>query len=97
MSTDNPPKAIVENCSLAASSQVAPDIQVTVYHIEARMLVPANKYSDDIYRIKIIKPKGARYLMPEDGTSMEHGRFSFDSTEEIPTGSELELEITPIA
>ncbi|HXM02019.1 MAG TPA: hypothetical protein VN939_05420 [Chthoniobacterales bacterium] len=96
MSTDIKPRAIVEDCSLAASGKVTPDIQVTLYHVEARMLGPATKYSTDVYMVRITNPEGIGDLMDEEGTLMEHGRFSFDSTQEVPKGTELELENTPI-
>jgi len=96
MSSPDTPKAIVEDCSLAASGKVTPDIQVTLYHVEARMLVPATKYSTDVYMVRIINPEGIGDLMDEEGTLMEHGRFSFDSTQEVPKDTELELQITPI-
>ena len=50
MSTDIK-KAIVEACSLAASGKVTPDIQVTFYHVEARMLTSG--YSDESYTVRI--------------------------------------------
>jgi hypothetical protein len=93
MSTDTK-KAVVEDCSLTASERVTPDIQVTFYHVKAQMLTSG--YSDDIYMIEIIKPEGLRHLMPKDGTLMEHGEFFFDSTEDVPKGTELEVEITEI-
>jgi hypothetical protein len=96
MSGEITPKAIVEDCHLDASGQVTPDIQVTYYRVEARMLVPANKYTDDSYMVRIIKPEGMGYLMDEKGVLMDHGRFSFGSAEEVPKGTELELEISPI-
>ena len=49
MSTDPTPEAIVEDCRLIESGEVATDLKVTFYHVEARMWAPANKYSDDIY------------------------------------------------
>jgi hypothetical protein len=35
-------------------------------------------------------------LIDEEGTLMEHGKFSFDSTEEIAIDTELEIEITGV-
>ena len=60
------------------------------------MLAPANKYSDDVYMVRIIKPEGIGDLMDEEGTLMEHGKFSFDSTEEVPKDTRLEVKITPL-
>ena len=98
MSTNITPKAIVENCILLpAPDEVTPGIKITVYRVEARMLVPANKFSDDIYMVRITKPEGMGDLMDDEGALMEHGRFPFDSTQEVPKDTELELEITEIA
>ena len=87
------PKAIVEDCRFIESREV---IKVTFYHVEARMWAPANKYSDDIYMVRIIKPEGIGDLMDDEGTLMERGKFSFDSTEEVPKGTKLEVEITSV-
>ena len=98
MSTNITPKAIVENCILLpAPDEVTPGIKITVYRVEARMLVPANKFSDDIYMVRITKPEGMGDLMDDEGALIEHGRFSFDSTQEVLKDTELELEITEIA
>jgi hypothetical protein len=88
------PKAIVEDCHLDASAQVTPDVQVAYYRVEARMLVPRN--SGDSYMVRIIKPEGLGHLVHEKGELMEHGKFSFGSTEDVPKGTELELQISPI-
>src|SRR6516164_8210050 len=96
MSTDRTPEAIVEDCRLIESGEVATDLKVTFYHVEARMLVPANKYSDDVCMVRIIKPEGIGDLMDEEGTLMEHGKFSFESTEEVPKDTRLEVKITPL-
>ena len=96
MSSDIVPKAIVEDCHLDASTKITPDVQVTYYRVEAQMLVPANKSTDDSYMVRIIKPEGMGYLMDEKGVLMDHGRFSFGSTQEVSKGTELELEIISI-
>lgn len=96
MSIDVSPVAIVEDCQWDAFGKVTRDIQVTLYNVEARMLVPADTYTEGMYLIRIIEPEGMGHLMPERGTSMENGKFSFTSTEEVPKGTQLELEITPV-
>lgn len=58
--------------------------------------VPAKAYSEGVYLVRIIKPAGMGHLMPERGISMEHGKFSFNSTELVPKGTQLEVEITPV-
>jgi len=95
MSFHQTAKAVVVSCSLAASDQITVDITVTLYQVEAR--VPEPKYSDDVYMVKVVKPQGVGDLIDEGGTTMEHGKFSFDSTEEIAIDTELEVEIIEIA
>jgi hypothetical protein len=96
MSGEMTPKAIVAECHLDASAQVTPDVQATYYHVDAQMLVPAQKYSGESYMVRIIKSERLGHLMDEKGVPMEHGKFSFDSTEDVPKGTELELKISPI-
>ena len=60
------------------------------------VLVSANKFSDDVYMVRITKPEGIGDLMDDEGTLMEHGRFSFDSTQEVPKDTQLDVEVTPI-
>jgi hypothetical protein len=95
MSPPDTAEAIVEACSLAASDEITLGLIVTLYRVEARVLEP--KYSDDIYMVRITKPEGVGDLIDEGGTFMEHGKFSFDSTEEIAIDTELEVEIIEIA
>ena len=54
------------------------------------------QYKDDVYMVTVVKPEGIGDLIDEEGTVMEHGRFSFDSTEEIAIDTELEIEITGV-
>jgi hypothetical protein len=51
---------------------------------------------DDVYLVTVVKPDGVGDLIDEEGTLMEHGKFSFDSTEEIAIETELEIEITGV-
>jgi hypothetical protein len=67
---------------------------VTLYRIEARVL--DHKFYDDVYMVRVNKPAGVADLTDEEGTPMEHGKFSFDSTEEIAIDTELEVEITGV-
>ena len=82
------------SCSLAASEQVTVDLTVTLYQVEARAL--ESQYEDEIYIVTVVKPEGVGDLIDEEGTIMEHGKFSFDSTEEIAIDTELEVEITGV-
>jgi len=46
--------------------------------------------------VTVVKPEGIGDLIDEEETLMEHGKFSFDSTEEIAIETELEVEIAGI-
>ena len=94
MSFSRTAKAVVVSCSLAASEQVTADLTVTLYQVQARVL--ESQYGDDIYMVTVVKPKGVGDLIDEKGALMEHGKFSFDSTEEIAIDTELEIEITGV-
>jgi hypothetical protein len=94
MSFTRTAKAVVVSCSLAASEQITVDLTVTVYQVQAR--VRESQYEDDVYMVKVIKPEGVGDLIDEEGTLMESGRFTFDSTEEIAIDTELEIEITGV-
>ena len=82
------------SCSLAGSDQITVDLTVTLYRVEARVL--ESQYKDDVYMVTVIEPKGVGDLIDEEGTLMENGKFSFDSTEEIAIDTELEVEITGV-
>jgi hypothetical protein len=79
--------------SLAASEKTA-DLTVTLYQVQARVL--ESQYGDDVYLVTVVKPEGIGDLIDEEGTLMERGKFSFDLTEEIEIGTELEIEITGV-
>src|ERR1700739_310737 len=81
MSFTRTAKAVVVSCSLAASEQVTVDLTVTFYQVQARVL--ESQYKDDVYTVTVVKPEGVGDLIDEEGTLMENGKFSFDSTEEI--------------
>jgi hypothetical protein len=87
-------KAVVVSCSLAASEQITVDLTVTVYQIHARVL--ESQYKGDVYMVTVVKPAGIGDLIDEQGTLLEHGKFYFDSTEEIAIDTELEVEITGV-
>ena len=82
------------SCSLAASEQVTVDLTVTLYQVQAR--VRESQYEGDVYLVRVVKPEGIGDLIDEEGTIMEHGKLSFDLTEEIAIGTELEVEITGV-
>jgi hypothetical protein len=94
MSFTRTAKAVVVSCSLAASEQLTVDLTVTLYQVQARVLEP--QYKDDVYFVRVVRPEGIGDLIDEEGTLMEHGKFSFDSTEEIAIETELEVEITGV-
>ena len=94
MSVAQTAKAVVVSCSFAASDQITVDVTVTFYNVEARVF--DHKFYDDVYMVRVTKPKGVGDLIDEEGTLMEYGKFSFDSTEEIAIETELEVEITGV-
>jgi len=94
MSFSRTAKAVVVSCSLAASDHITVDLTVTLYQVQARVL--ELQYEDDVYMVTVVKPEGIGDLIDEEGTLMEHGKFSFDSTEEIAIDTELEVEITGV-
>jgi hypothetical protein len=94
MSFSRTAKAVVVSCSLAASEQITVDLTVTLYQVHARVL--ESQYADDVYMVTVVKPEGVGDLIDQEGTLMEHGKFSFDSTEEIAMDTELEVEITGV-
>ena len=67
----------------------------TVYQSH-RQRVLESQYKDDVYMVTVVKPEGLGNLIDEEGTLMDHGKFSFDSTEEIAIETELEVEITGV-
>jgi hypothetical protein len=85
---------VVVSCSLAASERVTVDLTVTLYQIQARVL--ESQYKDDVYMVAVVKPEGIGDLIDEEGTLMESGKFTFDSTEEIAINTELVVEITGV-
>ena len=94
MSSTRRAKAVVVSCSLAASEELTVDLTVTLYQVQARVL--ESQYGDDVYMVTVVKPEGIGDLIDDEGTLMEHGKFSFDSTEEIAIDTELEVEITGV-
>jgi hypothetical protein len=94
MSFTRTAKAVVVSCSLAASEQITVDLAVTLYQVQARVL--KSQYKDDVYTVTVVKPESVGDLIDEEGTLMENGKFSFDSTEEIAIENELEVEITGV-
>lgn len=75
--------------------EVAEGVEVGGYTIRAKMYVPAVKYSNDFYLVKIMEPKGLDYLQPERGWQMERGEFAFDSVKELQVGDRLKISILP--
>jgi hypothetical protein len=94
MSFTRTAKAVVVSCSLASSDQITLDLTVTLYQISsARAGIPVRRrrlHGDGR------EARRHRRLIDEEGTLMEHGKFSFDSTEEIAIETELEVEIAGI-
>jgi len=66
------------------------DLTLMFYKVRARVL--ESQYSGDVYMVRVVKPEGIGDLIDEEGTLLECGEFSFDSTEEIAIDTELEVE-----
>ena len=63
------------------------------YTIEAKIRLPADKYSNDTFRVKIFRPADLVEKIP---TLVKHGRFTFDSERELKAGDILEISISPV-
>jgi hypothetical protein len=94
MSFTHTEKAVVASCSVAGSEQITVDVTVTIYRVEARVFEP--RYSDDVYLVTVVEPQGVGDLIDEQGALMEHGKFFFESTEEIAVSTELVVEVTGV-
>ena len=75
--------------------EIAEGVEVGGYTVQARMYAPAQKYSHDLFLVKISKPSEFAHFQHEKGFQMEHGEFSFDSGDELKVGDKLEVLITP--
>lgn len=78
------PEAIVTSVMEIGKLQASP-----LYRVEAKMYVPAQKYSRGAYPINILEPVA---LVPNH--MMDNGTFSFDSLEKIAVGRRFKIEIT---
>jgi hypothetical protein len=63
-----------------------------LYAIQAKMYLPASKYSNGLFRVKISKPVDLAGRVP---SAMDHGIFKFDSYWELKVGKLLEIHISP--
>jgi hypothetical protein len=61
------------------------------FRVEAEMYVPAHKYSDGLFRVKIL---GLETLQAEQGSWMEHGKFSFDTVKEVKEKQRFKISIS---
>jgi hypothetical protein len=75
--------------------EIAEGVEVGGYTVRARMCPPAQRYSKEIFLVKISKPSAYSTVQHEHGSPMEHGEFSFDSGEELKVGDRLEILILP--
>jgi hypothetical protein len=76
--------------------EIAEGVEVGGYTVRARMYAPAQRYSQEVFRVKISKPPAFSTIQHEHGSHMEHGEFSFDSGEELKVGDKLEILISPV-
>jgi hypothetical protein len=63
-----------------------------LYAIQAKMYLPANKYSNGVFRVKISQPIDQAERVP---SAMDHRIFKFDSYWELKVGKLLEIYISP--
>jgi hypothetical protein len=77
--------------------EIAEGIEVGGYTVRARLCTPAQRYSKEVFLVKISKPSAYSTVRHEHGSTMEHGEFSFDSGEELKVGDKLEILISPSA
>jgi hypothetical protein len=71
--------------------EIAEGVEVGGCTVHARMYAPADKYSEGSFMVKIAKPQ----LQHAQSSQMEHGKFSFNSGEELKVGDKLEILIFP--
>jgi hypothetical protein len=77
-------------------AEAAGGVQAGGYTIHAGMTAPARKYSDGLYLVKILEPKGLEYLGFKHAWEMEHGVFSFDTVRELKVGEKLKIAVSPV-
>ena len=75
--------------------EIPEGVEVGGYTVRARMCPSAQRYSEEIFLVKISKPSAFSTVQHEHGSQMEHGEFSFDSGEELKVGDKLEILISP--
>ena len=85
--------AAVTDCQSLGAADVG--VTVTIFRVVAKIYAPRNRYSDDIYLVKILEPVGLNALVPERGAMMDHEEFWFDSTDEVPRGTKLKISVSP--
>jgi hypothetical protein len=69
-------------------------LQIGGFTVRAKMNAPAHAFSNDIYKVKVLKPIELTGLQVDPGSIMEHGEFQFDSPKEPKIGDKLEISIT---
>jgi hypothetical protein len=92
---DITPEAIVTRVTTHPTYELAEGVEVSPVTVTAKMYVPAQKYLNDIYLVRVLKP-GLDRDPPKQGRVMEHGEFQFDAGLEIKIGDRFEISVTPI-
>jgi hypothetical protein len=92
---DLTPEAIVTRVTTHPTYELAEGIEVSPVTVTAKIYVPAKKYLNEIYLVKVLKPDLDRYP-PEQGRIMEHGEFQFDADLEVKVGDRFEISVNPI-
>jgi hypothetical protein len=75
--------------------EIAEGVEVGGYTVHARMYAPADRYSKEVFLVKISKPFAFSTIQHEHGSRMKQGEFSFDAGEELKIGDKLEILISP--
>jgi hypothetical protein len=87
--------AVVTGSTKQPVVKVAEGLEVGGFTVRAEMDVPANKYSQDLFLVKIVEPAGLDYLQHEKGSLMEHGRFELDAARDVKVGTKQKISIAP--
>jgi hypothetical protein len=87
------PEAIVTRVVKLPVREVVEGVQVGGFAVNAKMYVPAHKYSSGLYLVKIEEPIALKYLQRERGSLMEHGEFQFDAVDYVAVGTRLKISI----
>jgi hypothetical protein len=75
--------------------RLAGGLEVRGFTVRAKMYAPADKYSDDLFYVKVTSPRALGSRQPEQGTLMAYGEFELDAAKEVKIGDRLKISISP--